>query len=399
MANRTFLPLLLWGVTTISVAQSAVFGVALPLIVGYFKVSYYLMGLFMAIWSIITAVFFLGLNRYIDRANPSTWLIVSLLLSSAATTLNTYTNNVVMLNVVRIIVSVSSSLVWPFCGKITAMYMGDRTGYASSIFNAGSLSGFALSYLIVWLTGNNWEAAMLASGLMGLAYTLPVTLMLRRLGPVKAGSVEHGAEARIRALGINVGLVDRMAILLMLGQFTALYSWSTLISWLSTFLVAELKMSYGSVTAYMLAVAVASGILEVTVGSLSDRLGGLRVRAMVLRAGLWISAALLLPTTLAVSPLATASLISASLLSWRISSISFWSIVNDISPMEYYGRVSFIYMIAPPLSSITASMVGGYLASALGSLRLDMLISAALGAVSPLFYSAAIGVGRRLGRP
>lgn len=96
-----------------------------------------------------------------------------------------------------------------------------------------------------------------------------------------------------------------------------------LIGWLLTFLVAELKLSYGGVTTYMVTAAIVSGVLEVTVGSSSDRLGGLKARTPILQVGLWVSAVLLAPTALEIPPLVTVTLITMSLLSWRISLTSF----------------------------------------------------------------------------
>lgn len=58
--------------------------------------------------------------------------------------------------------------------------------------------------------------------------------------------------------------------------------------------------------------------------------------------------------------------------------------------------MGFIYMIAPPLSSITSSVVSGYLASVSGTLRPGMLIAAIIQVTSPILYGAAVKISKVL---
>ncbi|MCS7104201.1 MAG: MFS transporter [Thermofilaceae archaeon] len=399
MDVEKIIPLLCLGVTTVTIVQGVLIGTALPQIVAEFNVDYGFMGLLMALWTLLLAVSPFVLGGFVDRLDPFVATFTVLLVSSVSTLLNAAARDLITFNVVRIVASLlAAPYPWPLCSRIVATFVGrSRTGFAVATFNTGSMLGLSASYLIMWLTGNNWRAAMLASGILGIAY-LPAPLLARRLmASNRRTSVEFDRNILLDNGSSNdERLVNRIAAFLFAGHFAALYTWGLLMSWLSTFLVAELKLSYGQVTVYMTIIALFSAFLEVLVGVYTDKLGGLKWRTAVLYAGLWPSTLLLFLSLLTSTSELAALLISLSLLGWRVSSTSFWSIVNDITPSNHYGRVSRVFVSAAPLSGIASSVVNGFIVSFTGSLRAGILLSAILQLFTPIFFKKSTDLGLKL---
>lgn len=400
MNPERWIPLLLTGVTTLMIVQGVLVGTALPQIVAEFNVDYGFMGFLMAFWTLLMAVSPLALGRFIEGGDPFKTVSAILLVSSLSTLLTAAARDLATLNIARVIASLlAAPLAWPVCSRIVATRVQvSRVGYAVAAFNAGSMIGFAASYLIIWLANSSWRAAMAASSLLGLAYA-PIPLLA---GSYAGGTPGSGAEPTIASVGGNsssggLDRVRRMALLLFAGHFAALYTWGLLVSWLSTYLVAELKLSYGDIAAYMAVIAFVSVLLEILVGAYTDKLGSLGWRIVILFAGLWPSSLLLFAALLAPTPVMAALLITLSLLCWRVSSTSFWSVLNDVTPRENHGTVSRIFVAAAPLAGIASSIVNGLVVSVTGSLRLGILLSSLTQLSSPVFFKSAADLASKLG--
>ncbi|MCS7111427.1 MAG: MFS transporter [Ignisphaera sp.] len=400
MKAKYVVPLTCLGFTSVSSLQMSIFGTALPLIVSELNIDYSLVGILMALWTLIAALAPLIIGRYVDRLNPLTVMVAVMLISLLSSLLTALSTNLFILNMARVLLSLSIPFAWPTCTKIIARYMsGENYGYSTAVFNTGSMAGLAFSYITMALARDKWRCATIVAGLLALMY-IPIIVAVWKY-TIKGGfEIKGGMDRQNRRDYVHYPDtfqrdVVKISLQLFLAHFCALYTWSLLVNWLSTFLVNELRFSYSYIAIYMLFIYIISSILEVLAGIYSDRIGGSKGRLTILYVGLTTSSVLLLSTVLVESPLVAITLISLSVIMWRISTPSFWSIINDIIPLSYLGRVSYVYVSAAPLSGIASSIANGYIVSATGSIKYGVLISSILLLLSPMIYTAAARLGYR----
>ncbi|MDW8073018.1 MAG: MFS transporter [Nitrososphaerota archaeon] len=382
--------------------QFSVFGAALPLIVSDLNIGYGFMGLLIAAWTVVSALTPLILGRLIDRLPPLWIIVLVLLISTLSSILTAYSYDLTVLNLARILLSLSFPFVWPISSRLVAAYVSSqRYGYSTAIFNTGSMIGFAASYIVMALAYNDWRFAMVMAGVVTLAY-IPIIIIAWRA--FLGSGLDIGRNIERQTVSVEAGrqevprgVVDRIGILLSLAHFCALYMWGILITWLSTFLVYELRLSYSEIAQFLSLVTVVSSILEVSAGIYSDRMGGLKGRALILFLGLTPSGILLLlAVEFAASSPTALVLVSLAALAWRVSTPSFWSIINDVIPPKYLGRISYMYVSAAPLSGIASSTITSAIITFTNSVRLGMLISAAITSASPIIYFVAARIGYEL---
>ncbi|MCS7146223.1 MAG: MFS transporter [Nitrososphaerota archaeon] len=401
MASRTMhtVPLICLGFTTATSLHFTIFGAALPLIVSELKLDYGFVGYLVGAWIFVAALAPLMFGRVLDKLNPINNVKLILVLASFSSILMAYSHDLITLNVARIIISFLFPFVWPISSKLVALYTSSqRYGYSTAVYNAGSLIGLAMSYVLMALSNYDWRLASLIAGLSSLFY-IPILLAVWKF------TIQYSPEIRVRASWkVQTGETDdqqalfkaymRMAILLALAHFCAIYTWHLLLTWLSTFLVGELSFSYTDIAVYFSSITLISCVLEIFAGVYSDRVKRQRGRLLILFLGLLPSGLLLyLSVEYIASPTTALLFISLATLAWRISSPSFWSIINDIIPANYLGRVSYIYVSGAPLSGIASSIITGNIISATGSVRIAVFISSIFTILSPVIYFIAARIG------
>ena len=329
-------------------------------------------------------------DRYIDRADILWVVVVVLGILSVSSLLTALSTNLITLSFARILLSFSMPFVWPICAKITSMYSASSGyGYSTALYDIGSIIGLALTYLIMALNGS-WRSSMAIASVLGFIY-IPIVLAIRRRF-IREKDVKRSIQERsyrhvspsTEKLG---GKVIKVGLVLFLAFFSALYTWGFIVNWLSTFLVNELKFDYSYIALYMVFIAIVASILEIRAGIYSDRVGGLRGKIIILYIGLIPSAALLLISALTNMPLTRILSITLSVVIYRVATPSFWSIVNEVIPVEFIGRFGTIYTLAGPLSGIVSSILNGYIVALTNSVKYGVVISSALLFLSILLYS------------
>ena len=381
------------GFTTISFTQFSLFGTALPIIVMDLGVGYDLIGVLMALWISVSAIAALILSRYIDKVNIFRFAVLELAILSISSLLTAFSSNLIMLSFARILLSFSMPFIWPVCAKIVSMhYVSNRYGYSTALYNIGSIIGLALTYIIIALIGGNWRISMITASILGFIYTIVMFSAWRTFISGK----EVDVKVKSRDVDKSHGLTNntklrrdfvKIGILLFSAFFFALYTWSFIINWLSTFLIYELRYDYSYVAIYMAFIAIVASFLEINAGIYSDKIGGLEGKVRILYMGLIPSAILLLSTTVSSNSLAKMISITLSIIMYRIATPSFWSIVNEAIPMGYIGRFGAIYTLAGPFSGIASSIINGYIVALTNSIKYGIILSAILLILSILLYS------------
>lgn len=387
-------PLLALGLTTISMLQGSVFGAVLPSLVRDLKLDWGLIGITMSAWTAISAIspFFIG--RYIHSLKVSLSIVLVMLVSSLATIFTSFVRDFVTLNVVRVAGSFVVPFAWPLAAKLVATRVShEERGIATAIYNTGSMFGLALGYLVVALVNGNWHKAMIVSGFLGVIYAVVLQILSKHLFYRESHTeqeVESSQRAKIdNGASASAGSVYTVIFWLSLGHFAAVYTWSFVFGWLSTFLIRELQLSYNFVALTLGLVAIVSSLLEIRVGVWSDKSKTIKGRIVPLYFGFIPSAAFLMVSAVSSSSFLTALFMFLALFLWRLPTPTFWAIFSDLVPRDYFERGSAIYVGAVLLAGIVSSSVNGFIVSVTGSMKLAIVLTSILLLLSPIFYTVA----------
>ena len=318
-----------------------------------------------------------------------------MIMLSVPTILVAFVKDFFSLNVVKSVGSLAVPFSYPLAAKVVGMYVDSRKrGIATAIYNTGSMIGLALGYAVVAFAGGYWKRSMIAGGFLGVIYVPVAYILWKRSLESKAQRRPEWNDSQKRSR-VSFKRVFSIVLWLSFGHFSAVYTWSLMFNWLSTFLVREIQLGYSFIALVLGIMAVVSSILEVFVGLWSDRVRGMRGRLIPLYAGLFPSAFLLILSTLSTNPLLTSILMGLSILFWRLSTPSFWAIFGDLIPQEHFEKASSIYVGAVLLSGIASSIVNGYIVSLASSMKYAILLSASILILSPIFFTVAGKVGMR----
>lgn len=373
--------LLCLGMTSVSFVQLVSVNSLAPIIMYEFSITPYIMGMLMALWTVPTVLSPL-IGRLVDSLGPikvGTICLVTMSLASLATACST---DICTLSVARFLFGVFMPLIWPVCAKIVSVYVPrEMYSLATSVYNTGSMIGLTLTFIMPGLLAGNWRRVLAAVGLMGFTYTAIYIYFFR---DEQGLSTDRAKLTRIQPN--RHSLPYRLLALMTLSFFLALYPWGVMVSWTSTFLVRELNLGYEDLIPYMTLIAVLSFLVEIGSGIASDKVGGLKGKKITLITGLLLTGTLLALITVIDRELKPIILF-VTLIAYRISTPSFWSIINEVIPSYLIGRFSGIYTLAGPAAGLTASALNGYIIEATGSLEIGFLIASTITFLSALIYS------------
>ncbi|GAA3731800.1 MFS transporter [Streptomyces tremellae] len=363
-------------------------------------------------FGVITAVFFVGYapfcfigGHFADRYGPRRVMAYAAGLWSVCVALTGVAAGFISLLVVRFGFGFGEGPQGAVTTKLASNWFPQREmGRAVGVAQAGTPLGGAIGTpvvagLIAW-TGD-WRIPFVILGVLGGLVTLGWWVVVRdspdfhplasardsadiaagRIAPAEgeAGNGEDGGEApAVRTL------VRRPLVLAVAVAFFG-YSWVlyTFLSWFPVYLTDEQGVDIKSI-ALAGAVPWIFGVVGyLSGGTLADRLAERtgeprRARAVVIVAGLVVTAALLCSTSLVSSAWAAVALMSAVVFMLYLTGGQYFVIVTDTVPRSRVGSVTgFVHFVAN-LSGIFAPLLVGLLIDSTGSWNLTFGVSAAV---------------------
>ena len=379
------LMLLCLGLTSIGSMLIVAMNTVAPLIMDELSIPPSVMGL--AIAAVTLSALFSSpmIGVLIDRVGPVRIGVVGLLTMSLATMLTSAASSAEWLIATRLLLGVVAPALWPSCAKLVSLHVPQSmVGVATALYDAGSIVGLAASYVIAGLAGASWRGVLAYASAIGVAYAAVYAAATRELWSYRPAEAAEGS-AGVRGLGRSS---LRTVALLLTGFFLTLQTWGLLISWTSTFFVEELGVGYGELVLYMALVAVLGAGAEVFAGLVSDRIGGLRGRKLVIALGQGVATAALLGLYEGGDPSASLLLTLVAFVSYKFATVTFWAVINDVVPPEIVGRVSGLYSMSAQLALFASPVLNGFLIEATGSLKIGFLYSAITLAASTAAYLA-----------
>ena len=356
-----------------------------PLLKDALGVSYAQLGLVMTVFFAVSGLCQTPAGFLVDRIGAARVLVAGVALLGLGSLLAGLAPSYVALLPVAVVMGAGNCVFHPADYAILSKRVSpDRMARAYSVHTVGGTLGWAVAPVFVLgvATAFSWRAALVASGVAGLA--LAAVLFLNRarieIAPSAATAPHPATAGTDSGTGSTAGLLLSLPILVCFAYFCLqAVSFSATLNFLPVTLNqlhgTPLEVAAAGITAYMLG----SSVGTLGGGVLADRSGRLQA---IIAAGLLASAAMIL--VVALVPLSPAPLLAVVALAGGLAGFTTPSrdlLVRSAAPEGAAGRVfGFVYSGLDLGSTITPPVVGVLLDQ--GRPRAVLLVVAAVMALT-----------------
>lgn len=301
---------------------------------------------------------------------------------SVAATATGLARGMMTLMLLRGVVGVGQSVIFPAHGRAIANWFSERErGLATGIANAGSRLGQSAvngigPMLIVAL---GWQLFFVVTGALPLVWLLPWLLFMRKHESAEVISENSTRPSFLASFAL---LKQRSVLGMCLGYVCYNYCWILLYTWLPGYLKLERgfttkEMAFFSSVPYLMAFFVA-----LSTGALSDwfvRRGKNEplVRKLFMMTGM-AGASLIVPAGMVTDKMTAVYLLSAAVCSLSISGIAAWALLQSVCERQIVGTVGGLQNFFGNLGGIVAPALSGFIAKATGSFALAMGLTGVL---------------------
>jgi len=326
-----------------------------------------------------------------ERFDARLVLACGLALWGTATALAGFAPDFAMLLVLRVMLGIGESVMYPSSFKILACeaHEGQR-GRANGWMAAGQLSGPAFGtlaggLLMAWF---GWRVVFVVFGCASLLWLWP-WLRTPRPPVTQAFAGTPGSPSIVTILH------RRELWGSCLGYFCQAYTLYLVLSWLPVFLVKARGFSMTEMAQIGAAVYALSAITSVLTGWVMDRwlaagAGSNRVRKTAVLSGFAAAAVCMVACALA-GPLEALLAIAGCGVSLGILTPACWATVQTFAGPEATGRWYGVQNFIGNLAGITAPVLTGVLVDRTGDFSAGFLIAAVLAVVGMIAYGLIIG--------
>ena len=332
----------------------------------------------------------------VDRFDVNRVYAAAYLIWSIATLLTGFAHTLTALLIVRLLLGLGESVVYPACSQILVRNFSEQErGRANSLIDVGAKAGPALGTLLGGLVVAccGWRALFLAAGVTGLLWLGPWYLWAESGARAPRQTTEPGPTllqitARRDMLGTSLGL------------FCFGYVWYFLLSWLPSYLVMERHFSMRAMALFGSLPFGASALSALVSGWASDRLIARGASVTLVRKGFVVSGMLLctlvLPAAMVRNSSVAVVLLIVACLAIGLCSSNVWAITQTLAGPTAAGKWSGMQNAAGNLGGVVSPLLTGLIVSrthsfllAFGSAAVMLLIAAGaysflVGQIAPL---------------
>jgi ACS family glucarate transporter-like MFS transporter len=171
--KRWIIAVLLLGLLSINYIDRVNLSVATPVLQETFNLTAGQMGILQSLFLVTYVILVIPMGLMVDRLGAHKMTVLSLVVWSLAAVLTGFANGLVMLVVLRLLLGVGESPVFPTCNKVVSEWApAQERGLMTSFFNSGTLLGpaigiIAASYLIQHFS---WQFSFIALGSLGFIW-------------------------------------------------------------------------------------------------------------------------------------------------------------------------------------------------------------------------------------
>jgi ACS family D-galactonate transporter-like MFS transporter len=365
--------------------------IAAPLLQRELGISYSQLGVLFSAFFWPYALMQMPAGWLVDHFDVKWVFAAGFFLWSAATAVTGTLHGFAALIVIRVILGLGESIVFPSCSKILGTHLVEkRRGFANALLMAGLSLGPALGILFggVVIGRFGWRPFFVTLGLASLLWLVPWLAWMPRW-PNRPALVPNHQMGYLRIFR------ERSAWGTCLGQFCINYFLYFLVTWLPTYLVrgrgfsANDMAKAGSLVFFMSAVSATAG------GKLCDRwlnagtsLTSVRKACMVLgHVGIGIS----LAATVFTHGAMFIVMLALTGIFLGISVCNSWAIAQTLAGPLAAGRWTGLQNFVGNFAGWVAPALTGILADRTGSFRWPFFITAAVAWVGALSWGWVVG--------
>jgi MFS family permease len=371
--------------TTIGSLSIFVIGTIAKLIIDDLNISYSLMGLIISIQRVASTLAAPFMGYMIDYIGPFKVLSIAISISATSSMLTSLAYGLEILLLSRVIAGFIFPAYWPSCTKITSLVIPRNImGLATAVFESGSVIGVVLTYILIPYI-NSWRVMFIVIAILSFISLVPLLVLFSRYT-----KFYHNLSRKQGYTPLNKALLHRKALIYIVTIFFAfmfaLQPWAFYTSWLSTFLVEKLMLELKDVWIPVVVILIIGMFIGISTAVVSDRIGGLKGRRLILSIALGITSISLCMSTVMKPGINTWIFLAISIIAYRAFLPLAWTIINDTVPENFAGIISGINALAGQIAMAIAPLIMAYTRDALGSFDVSVIIIAILTAFSILLY-------------
>ncbi|HEX3354319.1 MAG TPA: MFS transporter [Terriglobales bacterium] len=376
----------------INYVDRANLSIAAPLLKNDLGISATQLGMLLSAFFWTYSTFQIVSGWLVDRFDVNRIMALGFLVWSVATAATGIANTLAVLFVMRLLLGIGESVVYPSYSKILARHFPEqRRGFANAVIAAGVSCGPAFGLFAggMLMSKVGWRPFFIALGLTSIAWLYP---WLRWMSRQPAINISSGKQP---AAGLRDILQQRSAWGTFAGLFCLNYVSYFLITWLPFYLVREREFSMGLMARVGGAAFLMSAMSATVSGWLSDRWIGsggspTLVRKTFMATGLTGAGISLAVCVMAGAAISVIFLFLASLF-YGMCASNVWAITQTLAGPKAAGKWTGVQNFVGNMAGVVAPALTGYVVDRTGKFLLPFVITSVVAIVGSLFCLFVVG--------
>jgi MFS transporter, ACS family, D-galactonate transporter len=326
-----------------------------------------------------------------DRFDVKWVFAIGFFIWSTATAITGLLHGFIAFVLLRIILGVGESIVFPSCSNILGRHFAEsRRGFANALLMTGLSLGPALGILVGGkaVGAFGWRAFFVALGLGGLLWLIPWIFWM----PSRSAHYQHPASSE--DVGIIPILRQRSAWGTSLGQFAVNYFLYFLLTWLPSYLKRGRGFTMDEVAKYGALLFLMSAISATVWGKLSDRWIKAGSTPTLVRKGTLLIGHIGIGIALVLTALSQGTVFIGMLavtgVFLGIGCCSTWAVTQTLAGPTACGRWTGVQNFVGNMAGWVAPVVTGILVDRTGRYDLAFFITAAVAWFGALCWGVVV---------
>ena len=318
-----------------------------------------------------------------DRYNVRLLLTLFVGIFATGTFLMAYSSSIIQTSLFFMLAGIGSAVCWAPTVALAQRWTSDKhRGKTLAFIDVGSALGIigTSSVVPMIVTANDWRVGWMSLGILGFIVAILNFLAIREYKEEQP-SIPQESFKKIKHKPISeiymMLLSDKRFWLIGLAYLLTGFSIIIPFTFLSTYAVQELAMSYEASTRLITVIGIGAIIAKITLGPLSDKTG--RIRVMMLCALLITGGSLGMAYSQGIGLIVSISIFSLGYgIAWSMYAAS----ASDYFSKEFSGSIVGLWTVYLGIGSIISPIIAGWIADVTGTLSWSFILSAIGGGVS-----------------
>ena len=320
-----------------------------------------------------------------DRYNVRLLLTLFVAVFGIGTFLMAYSSSIIQASLFFVLAGIGSAVCWAPTIALAQRWTSDKhRGKTLAFIDVGSALGIVGTSTVVPMivTAYDWRAGWMSLGALGFAVAalnfLAVRSQPREQTILRQKSPKQHTDDPLSVMYIGL-LRDKRFWLIGLAYLLTGFSIIIPFTFLSTYAVEDLALSYEASTRLITVIGVGAIVGKITLGPLSDKVG--RIRVMMLCALLIAGGSLGMAYGKGLGLTIFTAIFS---LGYGTAWSMYAAAASDYFSKKFSGSIVGLWTVYLGIGSIISPIIAGWIADTTGTLRWSFILAAAGGLISLL---------------